>query len=329
MYKALALISGGLDSLLAAKLVLSQGIHVEGINFFTGFTGDCLVKDAVFCKKTAEKISHNASWVAQQLGIKLHIIDAVESFKPILLHPKYGYGANFNPCLDCKLFMILEAKKWLDEHGFDFLITGEVVGQRPMSQRADTLPLAVTVTDDRILRPLSAKLLAPTLPEREGWVKRELLEGIGGRGRKEQIALAARFEFKEFPQPAGGCVLTDPNFCARLKDLWACRKNNDYSLADIQLLKIGRHIKFSTNLLLIIGRDESENNFLEKFAGKNILLQTENFPGALVLVEGNPTDDDLQKIAQIAAAYSKGKNADNTRVLIRKATDTTTITVKY
>lgn len=318
MRKALALISGGLDSMLAAKLIMEQGIQVEGINFFTGFTGDCPPKSIIFNKKACEKNHYNATWIANQLRIKLHVINIVDKFKAVMFNPKYGFGANHNPCLDCKLFMIAEAKKWLEENNFDFLISGEVLGQRPMSQRVDTLPLAVKLTDDLIVRPLSAKLLQPTLPEREGWINRELLEKINGRGRKEQIALAARFGFEDFPQPAGGCLLTDPNFCARLKQLWQVRHSNNYSLADIQLIKIGRHLKFSDNILLIIGRDEHENNYLEKYAATNILLQTISHPGALVLVVGLPNDAEIKKIAQIAVAYSKNKEAKVTEVLVRK-----------
>jgi tRNA-uridine 2-sulfurtransferase len=318
MRKALILISGGLDSMLAAKLIMEQNIHVEGINFHIGFAGDCPNKSAIFHKKNATENPHNATWVAAELGIKLHIIDAVDDFKRVLFNPQHGFGANLNPCLDCKLFMIHKAKAWMEQHAFDFLVTGEVLGQRPMSQRADCLPLAVALTEDRILRPLSAKLLAPTLPEREGWVKREALEAFNGRNRKPQIELAKRFGFKDFPQPAGGCALTDPNFCERLKNLWHCRGNKNYSLADIQLLKIGRHINFSANIILIIGRDDMENIFLERFATTKILLQAHNYPGALVLVEGAPNEEDLTKIAQIAAFYSKGKNAASVQVSIRK-----------
>lgn len=318
MKKALVLISGGLDSLLAAKLIMDQGVHVEGINFYTGFTG---VRPhhvgPIFTKDPTAK-PKNAVWVAEQLGIKLHVVDLFESFKAVLLKPKYGYGANINPCLDCKLFMIVKAKEWMEQHGFDFLITGEVVGQRPMSQRTDTLPLAVKLTDDRIVRPLSAKLLEPTLPEREGWIKRELLCDFSGRSRKPQIALAAKYGFKEFPQPGGGCDLTEPNFCKRLQELWQFRKSQDYTFADIQLLKIGRHINFSSTVRLIIGRDQAENTFLEKFATKHILLQAVSHPGAMVLVEGEPDDLELFKIAALAAYYSKGKSAAEVEVMLQQ-----------
>ena len=167
--RAVALISGGLDSLLAAKVMLKQGIHVEGINFYTGFCVEGHTH-AIRKKDKAKPKRNNALWSAEQLGIKLHIIDIIDEYKDVLINPKHGYGANMNPCLDCKIFMISKAKQWMEENGFDFIITGEVMGQRPMSQRKDLLPVVVRESgaDDRLVRPLCAKNLAATLPEREG-----------------------------------------------------------------------------------------------------------------------------------------------------------------
>ncbi|CAL7964183.1 conserved hypothetical protein [Gammaproteobacteria bacterium] len=313
MHKALALISGGLDSMLATKLVMEQGIHVEGINFFTGFTGD-----HCYCFKQLEKEARNAKWVCKQLEIKLHVIDVVTEFKPVLLNPKYGYGANLNPCLDCKLFMISKAQEWMGQHGFDFLITGEVLGQRPKSQRKDTLPLATEITDDRIVRPLSAKLLQTTLPEREGWINRELLCNFSGRSRKPQIKLAARLGFKEFPQPAGGCVLTDENFCKRLQDLLDHRLDKNYSLDDVLLLRIGRHLRINSDLKIIVGRDKTENDFITMYQDKYILLQSISHPGALVLLDGKADAGAIQLVARLVAYFSKGRNAKKVDVAIRK-----------
>ena len=312
MYKVISLISGGLDSMLATKLIMEQGIHVEGINFFTGFTGDHNYKF-----KHLEKVPYNAQWVCDQLGIKLHIVDVVNKFKPILLQPQYGYGANLNPCLDCKLFMINQAKTWLKQHDFDFLVTGEVLGQRAKSQRKDTLPLATKLTDDLIVRPLSAKLLKPTLPERLGWVKRDLLCGFSGRSRKPQIDLVQRFGIKEFPQPAGGCVLTDENFCKRLHDLWEHSLNKDYSLDEVLLLRVGRHLRIKPELKIIVGRDEVENDFIADHRGESILLQSISHPGALVLLDGSTDLNDVELGARIAAYFGKGRDAKEVDVLIR------------
>lgn len=312
MYKALSLISGGLDSLLATKLILNQGIHVEGINFFTGFSGD-----HDYCFKRREQGHQNARWVSQQLGIKLHIVNVVDHFKPILLNPKYGYGANLNPCLDCKLFMILQAKTWMEKQGFNFLITGEVLGQRPKSQRKDTLRIAPKVTDDLVIRPLSAKLLPPTLPERKGCVKRELLGDISGRGRKSQIEMARQFGFKEFPQPSGGCLLTDSNFCSRLQDLLNHRLNRDYSLEDVLLLRLGRHLRIKSNLKVVVGRDKVENDYLESFSNEYVLLQSADSFGALVLVDGEVNKNNLSFLGRFAAYFSKWRDAKKVKVSAR------------
>lgn len=312
MKKAIALISGGLDSLLAAKLIMEQGIQVEGINFFTGFTGD----NESGIKKTDASI-YNASWVAKRLGIKLNLVNIVDEFKSVLLGPKYGYGKYLNPCLDCKLFMITKALEWMKQHQFDFLISGEVLGQRPKSQRKDTLPIATQNTGNLILRPLSAKLLPPTIPEIEGWVDRNLLESFNGRSRKPQIALAKQFGFSEFPQPAGGCILTDAKFCDRLQDLLQHQSIPNYSLDDILLMRVGRHLRISDRYKVIVGRDESENNVLEKYQSKGFLsLQSISHPGALLLIIGTANIDDLQFCARLAAYFSRGKNFEEVTVAI-------------
>ena len=204
---AVALISGGLDSMLAAKVVLEQGVRVEGLNFFTGFCVEGHTH-AIRKQDRARPKRNNALWVAEQLGIKLHFVDVVEDYKPIVLNPKHGYGANLNPCLDCKSFMVGRANEWRRERGFDFIITGEVVGQRPKSQRRDTMPIVARESGagDRLLRPLCAKRLEPTLPEREGWVDRERLHDFHGRSRKPQMALAAQFGFTDYAQPRAGAA---------------------------------------------------------------------------------------------------------------------------
>ncbi len=262
--KAVALISGGLDSLLAAKLMLEQGVHVEGINFYTGF---CVEGHTHAIRKKDKKKPkrNNALWSAEQLGIKLHIIDIIEEYKDIVINPKHGYGANLNPCLDCKIFMVNKAKQWMEQHGFDFIVTGEVIGQRPMSQRKDLLPVVVRESgaDDRLLRPLCAKNLAPTLPEREGWVDRNRLLDFHGRNRKPQMALAEKFGFEDYASPAGGCCfLTDANYAKKLADLWQAQQHKNYELDDIMLLKVGRHLRPRPHFKLIVAREEGESEYL-------------------------------------------------------------------
>jgi tRNA-specific 2-thiouridylase len=310
--KAVALISGGLDSLLAARVMLEQGIHVEGINFFTGFCVEGHTH-AIRKQDKAKPKRNNALWSAEQLGIKLHIIDIVEEYKAVLLNPKHGYGSNMNPCLDCKIFMVHKALEWAEQHGFDFIITGEVVGQRPMSQRKDTMPVVARESgaQDRLLRPLCARNLPPTLPEREGWVDRDKLYGFSGRNRKPQMALAKEFGFEDYASPAGGCCfLTDEAYSRKLVDLWQGRGKREYEMDDIMLLKVGRHIRPAPHYKLIVSREDGENNFLMGYRKQFIHLFATSHPGPLVLLDGEPGEADLALAARITARYSQGKMAD-------------------
>lgn len=314
--KAVALISGGLDSMLAVRLMQEQGIHVEGINFFTGFCVEGHTH-AIRKRDQAKPKRNNALWVAEQLGIKLHIVDVIEPYKDVVLNPKHGYGANLNPCLDCKCFMVGRALKWMQEHDFDFIITGEVVGQRPMSQRADTMPIVQDESGagDRLVRPLCAKHLPPTLPEREGWIDRDKLLGLSGRNRKPQIALARQYGFDDFASPAGGCCfLTDENYAHKLSDLWQARHTREYDLDDIMLLKVGRHLRPRPNFKMIIGREEGENKFLEGYRKQFVHLRSVSHTGPLVLIDGEINEDDLNLAAQVTARYGHGKSADEVEV---------------
>jgi len=318
--KAVALVSGGLDSMLAVKALLEQGVHVEGINFFTGFCVEGHTH-AIRKQDRARPKRNNALWVAEQLGIKLHIIDVSEEYKDVVINPKHGYGANLNPCLDCKGFMVAKALEWMHANGFDFIITGEVVGQRPMSQRRDTLPVVARESGagDLLLRPLCAKRLPPTLPEREGWVDRERLFDFCGRSRKPQMALAARYGFEDYAQPAGGCCfLTDESYSAKLADLWQVRGERRYELDDIMLLKVGRHLRPRPNFKLIIGREEGENRFLEGYRRSFTHLRTVSHGGPLVLVDGPADQDDLRLAAQLAARFSQGRDAEAVEVEVNK-----------
>ncbi|MBT3310128.1 MAG: tRNA (5-methylaminomethyl-2-thiouridylate)-methyltransferase [Gammaproteobacteria bacterium] len=318
--KAAVLVSGGLDSMLAVRVLQEQGIHVEGINFYTGF---CVEGHTHAIRKKDQKKDkrNNALWVAEQLGIKLHIVDIVEEYKEVLINPKHGYGANMNPCLDCKIFMVKKAVEWAKKREFDFIATGEVVGQRPMSQRKDTMPVVSNESgaDDLLLRPLCAKNLPPTRPEREGWVDRETLYDFSGRTRKPQMALAKQFGFEDYATPAGGCCfLTDESYSVKLVDLWKSRGSRDYEMDDIMLLKVGRHLRPRENFKMIISREEGENNFLMGYKNRYITLRTTDHPGPLVMIDGEASEEDLALAGRILARFGKGKSAEEVTVEIAK-----------
>ena len=328
--KAVSLISGGLDSMLATRAIQDQGIHVEGINFYTGFCVEGHTH-AIRRKDKDKQKRNNALWVAEQLGIKLHIIDVIEEYKEVLINPKHGYGQHMNPCLDCKIFMVNKAQAWawMDENQFDFIITGEVIGQRPKSQRKVTMPIIASESgaDDRLLRPLCAKNLPETLPEREGWIDRGQLFDFSGRSRKPQMALAAKYGFEEYSQPAGGCCfLTDPNYSDKLADLWRARGSKNYDLDDIMLLKVGRHLRPAPHLKLIVSREEGENNYLSGYRNQYTSLKTVSHEGPTALLDGDLTKDsaqqDIELIARIVARFSQGREAEQVRVQIRQADGT-------
>jgi len=313
--KAVALLSGGLDSMLAVKVIMEQGVHVEGINFFTGFCVEGHTH-AIRQRDRSKPKRNNALWVAEQLDIKLHIIDVSEQYKKVVINPKHGYGANLNPCLDCKGFMVNKAHDWMQTNHFDFIITGEVMGQRPMSQRKDTMPVIAQESGagDRLLRPLCAKRLPLTLAEREHWVDREKLFGFTGRSRKPQMALARQYGL-DYAQPAGGCCfLTDESYSHKLADLWQAQGNKDYELDDIMLLKVGRHLRPRAHFKLIIGREEGENNFLEGYRKQFTHLRTVSHNGPLVLIDGEINDDDIELAARLAARFSQGRDAETVNV---------------
>ncbi|MCB2425434.1 tRNA (5-methylaminomethyl-2-thiouridylate)-methyltransferase [Methylophaga pinxianii] len=320
-HKAVALISGGLDSMLAVRVLQEQGIEVEGINFFTGFCVEGHTHAIRNQHKDKQK-RNNALWVAEQLGIKLHIIDVIEEYKDVLLNPKHGYGANMNPCLDCKIFMVKKAVEWVKANhmqGFDFIITGEVIGQRPKSQLKRTMPIvaAESGADDLLLRPLCAKNLQPTKPEREGWVDRSKLYDFHGRNRKPQIALAKQFGFDDFATPAGGCCfLTDESYSSKLVDLWKARNSREYELDDIMLLKVGRHIRPKADFKMIIARDAGESKFLEGYRKQFISLYSTSHNGPMAIIDGDIDQQDFPLAASIVARFGQGRYADEVEVKI-------------
>lgn len=318
--RALGLLSGGLDSILATRLLLEQGIDVECVNFHTGFCIQTHTAAMRNPKPGAPPPRHDALHAAQLLGIKLHLVDIAEDYVRIVTNPKHGYGSNLNPCLDCKIFMVAKAWEMKEKLGFDFLFTGEVQGQRPMSQRRDNLPHIEREAGVKgwLLRPLCAKRMPETEPEKKGWVDRQRLLGFHGRGRKPQMALAEQFGIQDYPSPAGGCCfLTDESYARKLRDIWTFRGTKEYTMEDIVLLKAGRHIRPSPLFKLIVGRDDTENRFLSGFCQGRLAIRSVGVPGPLTLLEGNPTEEEVQLACRIAARFGKGRQKKQVQVHVQ------------
>jgi len=265
--KVLVLLSGGLDSILAAKILGNQRIKVTALSF----------KSYFFNEGQARKATKN-------LKIPLRVVDFSKEHLEMVKSPKYGYGKAMNPCIDCHILMLKEAKKIMVAEKFNFVATGEVLGERPMSQRREILELVAKDSSlkEYLLRPLSAKLLKKTIPEKLGWIDREKLFGISGRSRKKQLSLAKEMKISWYPAPAGGCLLTNLGFAKRLKELLKIAPK--YNGNDIQLLKNGRHFQ-ENKIKIVVGRNKDENSKIEKIARrKDVLIEMKNYPGPLTLV---------------------------------------------
>lgn len=286
--KALCVYSGGLDSALAAAVTRAQSIEVLALFFETPF----------FSSGRARKS-------AQASGLPFRVVNITRRHLEILKNPRHGYGRYMNPCIDCHTLMFRIAGELLEEEGARFVVTGEVLGQRPMSQNKGALNLIARESGlgERLLRPLSAKLLPVTLPEKEGWVNRDLLLDFNGRSRKPQMALARHLNITEYPAPAGGCLLTEKDFSNRLRDLLSSKP--DPETREFELLKIGRHFRVAPHCKLIVGRNKVENDAIENLAGKeDFILSTVSVPGPTVLVSGKNSEDGLPIAAAVTAAYS-------------------------
>jgi hypothetical protein len=283
--KALSLFSGGLDSILATKLLQLQGIEMEGVCFISPFFG-----------------GKRAAIAAENLKIPLHTIDIGEYLLPLLLSPPHGFGKGANPCIDCHILMVKKAASLIPKIGAHFLVSGEVLGERPKSQSRWALNVVNEGSGwgDYLLRPLTAKNLSPTFPEKRGWVKRDQLLGIKGRSRRIQLSMAESLGISDFPTPAGGCLLTDPVFSKRVKDLLARGKLN---LNEIELLKIGRHFRLEKTAKLVVARNKEENRKILQLATPgDFFLEVVNFPGPVALLRGEPHL--ILKAASVTSRYS-------------------------
>jgi len=299
--KALSVFSGGLDSMLAAELIRAQGIQVLGLFFETPF----------FQSPTARKSAEN-------LNLPLKVIDITDRHLEVVKNPKHGYGENMNPCIDCHTLMIRRAGELLEAEEASFIITGEVLGQRPMSQNRKALAIVASGSgfETLLLRPLSAKLLPVTLPEERGWVKRDRLMDFSGRSRKPQMNLANRFNMKGYPSPAGGCLLTDVVFSRRLRDLISSRPG--FQLREIELLKLGRHFRLGPETKLVVGRNKRENQTIRSLSEEqDLVLDPVSVPGPTVLVMGGLSTDFEEMAASMVVSYSDAQDNDMTAVRLK------------
>jgi tRNA-specific 2-thiouridylase len=305
--KALALVSGGLDSTLAVRLMQEQGVEVTGIHFYTGF---CITEQQRRAGNPKAKDRPNDGLAAgEELGIDVEIVDISREYLNIVTHPKHGYGANVNPCIDCRAMMLKKAGELMREKGADFVITGEVLGQRPMSQnrRAMDIIEAEAGLAGRLVRPLSAKNLPKTEAEREDLVDRERMKGFSGRSRKPQLALAEELGVDHFLQPAGGCCfLTDENFARKFRDFFAHDPDGELDHDRILLLTVGRHFRLKGGAKVVVGRNAGENAMIRGMAEGGVagrLMVVEAFKGPLTSVVGED-EADLHTAAAITARYS-------------------------
>lgn len=291
--KAVVMLSGGLDSILAAKILQEQHIELVALNFLT-----------VFCTCTTKNHSCLASSAAaQQLGIKLEVMEVSDEYLKIVQNPRYGYGSNLNPCIDCRIFIFRKAKEYMEKIGASFIVTGEVLGERPMSQRLAAMRLIEKESglEGLILRPLSAKLLSPTTAELNGWVDRERLFSIHGRSRKPQMKLVQHYNIKDYPCPSGGCLLTDPTFSRKLRNLIDYGK---FNVREIRFLKSGRYFYFD-GFSLSIGRNEEENKkLLNLVKAGEFIFEPQDIRGPVGIGRGMMDERVKLKAASIIARYT-------------------------
>lgn len=293
--KALALLSGGLDSTLAVKLVLDQGIDVVALNFTSPFCL-CNQKGKCFAVEAAKKFK-----------IPFKTINKGKEYLRILRKPKYGYGSGMNPCIDCRIFMFKKAKKYANKIGAKFIFTGEVLNQRPMSQHRKALRIIEEEAGlkGKIVKPLSAKLLPETQAEKKGWIDRNKLLGVRGRSRKPQIALAKKLKISDYPCPAGGCLLTYKEFANKVRDLFKYKKRIDFK--DIELLKVGRHFRHDKNKI-IVGRNKEENERLIKLKNKtDYVFEVPDIGSPITVLQNKKTRKAIELAARLASRYSDAK----------------------
>lgn len=307
--KAIALLSGGLDSTLAVSLIVQQGIEVIALNFVTPF-----------CRCSKRGCRSEAVKASEKLDVELRVEYLGEEYLAVVRNPRHGYGKNMNPCVDCRILIFSKARKVMEEEGASFVFTGEVLGERPMSQRRDSMRIIEKESGlvGRLLRPLSAQLFPPILAEEEGVVDRSKLLAISGRSRKPQMRLAEAMSVTEYPCPAGGCLLTDPVYARKVRDLVERR---EFTMENVELLRIGRHFRLDDSAKLIVGRDQEENGRLESLAGDgDVILSTFPLPGPVALLR-NGSNGSIELSAMICVAHSDVRKENEVPVSWRRVLD--------
>lgn len=325
--KAVAMLSGGLDSILATRVIQEQGIQVTPIHVQTGLTyarRNRLVGGEADAPSKPEQ-------AARTLGLELVTIKAFEPYIPVIVDPEHGYGSAMNPCVDCRVFLLRQAKAWMEEHDHHFVVTGEVLGQRPNSQLRRSLKIVEQESglEGLLLRPLSAKLLEPTIPEKRGWVDREQLYGFHGRSRKPQMELAKAFGITDYPQPAGGCCfLVDKNYARRLEEYLDQEGAETLTNQRAFLLAVGRHFRLPSGRKVVVGRHKEENAYLAGLSDEGVLMTTIDQTGPTALLMGDPTWEEIEQAARITVRYAGIKDPLPSRVAVRRDGVEEIVTVK-
>lgn len=305
--KAIILLSGGLDSAIAAKLLVDQGIDVIGLNYHSPF---CV------CNSKAQSYECGALFFAQKIGIPFKMLQKGNDYLELVKKPRFGYGKNMNPCIDCRIHILKDAKKYADQIGAKFIITGEVLGQRPKSQTMNAMRIIEKESglEGLLLRPLSAGLLPETIPEKEGWVDRQKLLALQGRRRNVQVELGQKLELIRQYCAGGGCLLTDKIFAAKVRDY--LQYNDPPKMDDMRFLKLGRHFRINT-IKIIVGRDETENRSLAGWARpSDVVIELKNLKGPSTLIESAKTQGDLIIAAQLTLSYCDGES-ETAEVLVK------------
>lgn len=316
MVDGLVMFSGGLDSVVSTHLLKSQGLSIKALHFVLPFY-------------SGMGLSHKrVRTYAEALGVPLMIVEEGEEFLEMIRDPRFGYGKNANPCMDCRIHRLRKARKIMESECASFIATGEVIGQRPMSQRLDCLYKVESGAGlkGRLVRPLSAKLLPPSIPEQNGLIDREKLMAISGRGRTQQLQYARSYSLKH-SSPAGGCVLTNIDPARRFLEMVSF--NPDFTLADFKLLAYGRHFRLGPKLKAVIARNDSENRTLEKiFTDDDYVLQLAEVTGPYCVLRGEATLEQLELAGAITARYTKARNDSEVKIKVQHKGNTMVLTVK-